>query len=164
MLTIESLIRAWKTETDICVSLFGKIPPGGLDFRPTPGQRNTIELLRYLAYGPRNGVVRILAGDWKATPPAMEMAKDMPPSDFVQVMHRHADEVARLLRAADPVDLERGTITFPWGQTLSKGEGIVLHPYRWFAGYRMQLFLYLKAAGASQLSTPDLWHPPATGA
>ncbi len=164
MFTPQSLIRAWKAETEICVALFGKIPPGGLDFRPTPGQRNTIELLRYLAYGPRNGVVRILSGDWKATPPAMEMAKDMPPSDFVQVMRRHADEVERLLLAADPEDLARGTITFPWGETLPKGEALVINPYRWLTGYRMQLFLYLKAAGASQLATADLWRPPATGA
>lgn len=160
MLTTESLIRCWNTETEICLALAAKMPAGGLDFRPTTGQRTTRELLRYLAYGPRNGVVRVLAGDWNATPPTMEQAHGMPASDFARVMRRHADEVARRLRAADPGDLAHGTITFPWGETLTKGEAIVHYPYRWLTGYRMQLFLYLKGAGASSLSTPDLWRAP----
>src|SRR5690606_8531031 len=110
-------------------------------------------LLRYLSKGPRNGVVRVLAGDWGATAPAMEMAKDMPPSDFVPIMRHHAEEVARLLRAANPGDLAHGMMAFPWGETLPKGEALVLYPYRWLTGYRMQLFLYLKGAGVSGIST-----------
>ncbi len=161
MFTTESLIRAWKSETEICIALFAKLPAGGLDYRPTAGQRTTLDLLRYLGWGPRNGVVRVLAGDWAATAPAMEMAKDMPPSDFVPVMRRHADEVARRLRAADPEDLAGGTMSFPWGETMPKGEALVLYPYRWLTGYRMQLFLYLKGAGVSGISTPELWRPPA---
>jgi hypothetical protein len=31
------------------------------------------------------------------------------------------------------------------------------------AGYRMQLFLYLKAAGAKELATKDLWYIPKEG-
>jgi hypothetical protein len=163
MLTTDAFIRCWNTETEICVALAAKTPAGGLDYRPTPGQRTTLELLRYLAYGPRNGVVRVLAGDWNATPPAMEMAKDMPPSDFARVMRRHVDEVTRLVRAAEPGDLARGTIAFPWGETLAKGEALVHYPYRWLTGYRMQLFLYLKGAGATGLATPDLWRAPKAG-
>lgn len=163
MFTTEALIRSWNTETEICIALAAKIPSGGFDFRPTAGQRTTLELLRYLAYGPRNGAVRVLAGDWNATPPAMEMAKDMPPSDFARVMRHHADEVARLLRAASSEDLTHGTMSFPWGETFTKGEALVQYPYRWLTGYRMQLFLYLKGAGVAGLSTPDLWRAPKAG-
>lgn len=162
MFTTEALIRCWNTETEICLALAAKIPAGGLDYRPTTGQRTMLELLRYLAYGPRNGAVRVLAGDWNATPPAVEMSKDMPASDFARVMRRHADEVARLLRAATPEDLAHGTISFPWGETFTKGEALVHYPYRWLTGYRMQLFLYLKGAGVSDIGTPDLWRAPKT--
>jgi hypothetical protein len=161
MFNVESLIRFWKTETDICIALFDKIPAGGLEYRPTPGQRSTLELLKYLSKGPRNGVVRVLAGDWNATPPAMEMAKDMPASDFPRQMRLQAEEVERALRAASPEDLARGTMSFPWGETFTKMDALVHYPYRWLTGYRMQLFLYLKAAGASQLATADLWRAPA---
>jgi hypothetical protein len=160
MFTTASLIRCWNTETEICIALAAKIPAGGLDYRPTQGQRNTLDLLRYLAYGPRNGVVRVVSGDWGATPPAMEMAKDMPASDFARIMTLHADEVTRLLRAANPDDLAHGTMTFPWGETFTKGEALVHYPYRWLTGYRMQLFLYLKGAGVAGISTPDLWRAP----
>lgn len=160
MFSTESLIRCWNTETEICIALFNRIPAGGLDYRPTPGQRNTLELLRYLSKGPRNGVIRVVAGDWNATPPAMEMAKNMPPSDFVAQMRLQAEEVARVLRAANPEDLAHGTMSFPWGETLAKGEALVHYPYRWLTGYRMQLFLYVKAAGVPGISTPELWRAP----
>ena len=160
MFSTESLIRAWNAETEICIALFGTMPAGGLEYRPTPGQRNMMDLLRYLSKGPRNGVLRVLAGDWNATPPAMEMAKDMPPSDFVAHMRLQAEEVTRALSTANPEDLLHGTMAFPWGETMSKGEALVTYPYRWLTGYRMQLFLYLKAAGATTLATPDLWRIP----
>jgi hypothetical protein len=164
MFTVESLIRFWKTETDICLALFDKMPAGGLEYRPSPSQRNTLELLKYLSKGPRNGVIRVVAGDWNATPPAMEMAKNMPPSDFPREMRRQADEVERALRGANPEDLVHATMSFPWGETLTKADALIHYPYRWLTGYRMQLFLYLKAAGATQLGTPDLWRaPPSTG-
>ena len=163
MFTVESLIRFWKTETDICIALFDKLPAGGLAYRPSPSQRSTLELLKYLSKGPRNGVIRVVKGDWNATPPAMEMAKDMPPSDFVREMRLQAADVERVLRAADPGALARETMSFPWGETLTKADALIHYPYRWLTGYRMQLFLYAKAAGATQLGTPDLWRAPKVG-
>jgi hypothetical protein len=160
MFSLESLLRCWHHETEICIALAAKMPPGGLEYRPTPGQRNTLELMRYLSKGPYTGVIRTLAGDWTATKPSMELAKDMPPSDFAAQMRWQEDEVTRALRAANPEDLVNGTMTFPWGETYTKIDAIVNYPYRWLTGYRMQLFLYLKAAGANGIATPDLWRPP----
>jgi hypothetical protein len=34
-------------------------------------------------------------------------------------------------------------------------------PFRWLVGYKMQMFLYLKAAGNLQLKTADVWQLPA---
>jgi hypothetical protein len=157
MFSAEAFIKTYGVETDICVRLASKMPAGGLDYRPTPGQRNTLELMRYISKGPYNGVRRIVAGDWTLGKPAVELSKDMPPSDFAAQMRWQNEEVARIVRAADPVDLEQGTLLLPWGETAIKGEALVNHPLKWLVGYRMQLFLYLKAAGAAQLATPDLW-------
>jgi hypothetical protein len=157
MFSAEAFIKTYGVETDICIRLAGKMPAGGLDYRPTPGQRTTLELLRYISKGPYNGVRRIVAGDWTLGKPAVELSKDMPPSDFAAQMRWQNEEVARIVRAADPVDLETGTMLLPWGETAIKGEALVNHPLKWLVGYRMQLFLYLKAAGATQLATPDLW-------
>ena len=158
MFSVESFIRAYAKESQITIDLFHKMPTGALDYRPTLSQRSTTELLRYLSYGPYNVVRRVLAGDWSLGRSVNEVTKDMPVSDFPRLMQWQSDEVARLMRAANPVALENEDFTFPWGETMKKGEGLVNQPLRWLTGYRMQLFLYLKAAGAKELGTKDLWH------
>ncbi len=158
MYTSENFIAAFEKETSACLRIYGKMPAGGLDYRPTAGQRSTTELLRYLAYGPYNGVRRIVLGDWNIGKPATEVTKDVPPSDFPVKMAWQAAEVARLVRSANPMSLLNDEITFPWGDTLKRGHALVTYPLNWLTSYRMQLFLYLKTAGASGLATPDLWH------
>jgi hypothetical protein len=159
LFSVESYLGTWRKESLICVNLASKMPPGGLDYRPTAGQRSTLELLRYLAYGPYNGVHRILLGDWKAGRPTAEVTGEMPASDFKDRMLWQADAVERELRAASLSDLAEKEITLGWGETLKRGEAL-WHPMRWMIGYRMQLFLYLKAAGNTGLKTADLWHLP----
>ncbi len=159
MYSIEAFIHSFSTDAEMCIRLFHKIPDGGLDYRPTAKQRSTLELLRYLSYGPYNVARRIVAGDWSIGMPANEATKDMPVSDFPRNIRHNVEDLARILRAADPVALERDLFTFPWNVTCTKAEGLVNYPLKWMAGYRMQLFLYLKSAGVSELATKDLWVP-----
>ena len=49
VLSKEELTSALQTEVRILVHLAGKIDPKMLDYRPTPKQRSTIELLQYLS-------------------------------------------------------------------------------------------------------------------
>ena len=157
MFSSEAFIKSYQTDSSICARLHTKMPPGGLDYRPTQGQRTTLELLRYLPKGPYNGVRRIVAGDWTLGKPAVELSKDMPASDFVAMMHWQSDEVARIIREASVVDLEESYVLMPWGENCLRGEALVNYPLKWLTAYRMQLFLYLKAAGAKEIATPDLW-------
>lgn len=158
MITSQSLTHIFKKETAICLALYEHIPAGGLDYRPTAQQRSTLELLRYLSFGPYNGTRRILAGDFSLGKPSAEVTRDWPPSDFVKNMVWQYREVARMLSSVREDDLMNKTITFPWGETLKRGEALVAHPWNWMMSYRMQLFLYLKACGAKELASPDLWH------
>ena len=48
VLTKQELIQILQNEVRILVHLCGKVKPEMLDYRPTPKQRSTIELLRYL--------------------------------------------------------------------------------------------------------------------
>jgi hypothetical protein len=157
MFSSEAFIRQFEKETRICINLLGKMPAGGLDYRPTLGQRSTLELLRYMSFGPYNTVRRIVHGDWSLGKPAAEVTKEWPASDIAAKFTWQAQEVARLVRSANPVDLETKPFTFPWGETLMRGEALVVHPLNWLSSYRMQFFLYLKAAGAKEIGTPELW-------
>lgn len=160
MIDREGFIAEWDKESRICINLAGQIPPGGLDYRPTPGQRTTLELMRYLSYGPYNGARRALLGDWSDGRPTAEVTAGMPASDFADRMRWQSARLALELRAATPKDLAEKEITFPWGETLKRGQALIT-PYRWLVGYRMQLFLYLKAAGNSKLGTAECWRVPA---
>ena len=48
VLTRDELIASLQHEVRILVHLCSKIDPSMLDYRPTPKQRSTMELLRYL--------------------------------------------------------------------------------------------------------------------
>jgi hypothetical protein len=161
MLSIDTFIANWQKESRICINLFAKMPPGGVDYRPTAGQRSTIELLRYLSYGPYNGVHKILAGDWAKGRPTAEATAGMPPSDFPERMAWQSEAVARELRSVPVSTLLTENMTMPWGEILKRGEALFI-PFRWLTGYKMQFFLYLKSAGATQLNTTDCWRLPAS--
>src|SRR5436309_5183584 len=49
VLTKEELIGSLQTEVRILLHLAGKVDRSQLDYRPTPKQRSTLELLRYLS-------------------------------------------------------------------------------------------------------------------
>ena len=50
MITKEQYIESFLKEIDIIKHLAEKIEPKMLDYRPTPGQRSTLELLQYLGH------------------------------------------------------------------------------------------------------------------
>ena len=161
MITIDNYIANWRKESQICINLYAKMPAGGLDYRPTAGQRNMVELLRYLSYGPYNGVAKIVAGDWTKGRPTAEVTAGMPASDFPERMAWQSEAAAREIRSVPVTTLITGDMTMPWGEILKRSEALFI-PLRWLIGYRMQLFLYLKAAGATQLNTSDCWRLPAS--
>src|SRR4051794_39886795 len=49
VLTKEELIESLRTEIKILIHLAGKVETPMLEYRPTPKQRSTLELLQYLA-------------------------------------------------------------------------------------------------------------------
>jgi hypothetical protein len=49
VLTTSELIGTLQQEVRILVHLAGKVDASMLDYRPTPKQRSTLELLRYMA-------------------------------------------------------------------------------------------------------------------
>ena len=64
MIRKEDLSAVMQRECDICVHLFSKFDAAGYDYRPSPGQRSTIELLRYLAISPSAGLQAMAASSF----------------------------------------------------------------------------------------------------
>ena len=156
-LTKDEVIAQLQKEVRILLHLAGKIDRSTLDYRPTPKQRSTIELLRYLmSMGPilvrsiKSGSFDVEA--WQA------MAAKANAADFDQVLamiRAQESEYASLLASWTEADF-RGSIEL-FGRTATRGAWLLEIVLNSCAAYRTQLFCYLKSCGREELSTSNLW-------
>ena len=157
VLTREELVASLQNEVRILLHLTGKIDPAQLDYRPTPRQRSTLELLRYLTVmGPELvGCIRSGVFDHARWQASLAAADNL---DFAQVLaaiERLPARYAELVGAFPEADL-RGEVDM-FFRKASRGSIIVNIVLCGHAAYRAQLFLYLKASGREELSTSNLW-------
>lgn len=157
VLTKAELIGSLQHEVHILLHLASKIDRAKLDYRPSPKQRSTIELLRYLTImGP--GLVQ--AAKTGTFDPASWTAADQDAKarDFDQTLAAIAsqkDTYAQLI--SDMADADFRTPIEMFGNKTTRGAFIVNIVLGGCAAYRTQLFLYLKACGREELSTMNLW-------
>ena len=144
-------------EIDICLHLFGQIPAGGMDYRPTPEQRSTLELLRYISVCAIGGSRAMADGTWEAWAGFAERADAMAPEDFPAAMATQREELSAFFAGITQEELETRMATTPMGTELTLERALVELPLAWMIGYRMQLFLYAKQAGNADIWTPDCW-------
>jgi hypothetical protein len=157
VLTKSELIESLQNEVRILLHLASKVEPQMLDYRPTPKQRSTLELLQYLTLmgpelirGAKGGAFDVPT--WNA---AEEKAKQRDFEQSVAAIAAHREEYARLLGDMTDADF-RETITM-FGYPTTRGAFIVNLVLSGHAAYRTQLFLYLKACGRDELGTMNLW-------
>lgn len=157
VLTRSELIGSLQNEVRILLHLAGKVDHTKVDYRPTPKQRSTLELLQYLSIMGPELVKATAAGRfdpavWGAAEAA---AKTRDYDQTVAAIAAHTEEYPRLLNAMSDEDF-RGEITM-FGQPTTRGAFIVNLVLCGCAAYRTQLFNYLKASGREELSTMNLW-------
>jgi stage V sporulation protein SpoVS len=157
VMTKPELVAALQNEVRILGHLAGKIDPAMLDYRPTPKQRSTLELLRYLSMMGPTLLEGAIAGvfdeaKWGA---AEQAASALSVEQALAAIAAQAEGYARLLAPVSDEDL-RAEIA-PFGEKSSRGAFLVNMVLCGCAAYRTQLFLYLKACGREELSTWNLW-------
>lgn len=158
ILSRDELLAALQKEVRILQHLATKVDAAQLDYRPTPAQRSTGELIKYLSMmGPT--IVEYVLGDppdiavWTA---AEEAAKARSVEQAVAVIADHPAMYARLLSGATNAQLRAEVDGFD-GTKTSRGAFIVNLVLSGCAAYRTQLFLYLKAGGREELNSSNLW-------
>ena len=158
VLTKSELIASLQHEVRILLHLAGKIDREKLDYRPTPKQRSTIELLKYLSMmGPT--LVQYAMADtpdpalWTTAAEAAE-ARDF--DQTLAAIAGHTDAYAALLTDVSDADFRAEVNGFDGNKT-SRGALIVNLVLCGCAAYRTQLFLYLKTCGREELGTMNLW-------
>ena len=157
LLSQTELIATLQKEIHILNHLCSKIEPAMLDYRPTPKQRSTIELLRYLTMMgpvilPSVFAGKFLEDQWGAAE-AKAATLDFP--TIVTELAAQSAFYASSLEAASEDDLRAEIEMF--GSTGSRTLHIINFLVCGHAAYRTQLFLYLKSCGREELGTMNLW-------
>lgn len=157
VLTKSELIASFQNEVRILLHLASKIDRSKLDYRPTPKQRSTFELLQYLTLMGPALVQAAKAGEFDAAAWTTNQ-KAAASRDFDQTLAAiatQADLYATLLTDVSEADFRTEIEIF--GAKWTRGAFIVNQGLCACAAYRTQLFLYLKACGREELNTMNLW-------
>jgi hypothetical protein len=157
VLTKAELIASLQNEIRILLHLAGKIDRAKLDYRPTPKQRSTMELLKYLSIMGPNLVQAAKAGAfdpnaWKASLEAADRRDlDQTLAEIGTIPARYASVLGEMADADFRVEIEM------FGRKATRGVFLVNTVLCGYAAYRTQLFNYLKACGREELNTMNLW-------
>ncbi|MDR1989020.1 MAG: hypothetical protein LBQ09_02175 [Acidobacteriaceae bacterium] len=157
VLTRAELIGSLQHEVRILLHLASKIDRAKLDYRPTPKQRSTFELLQYLSIMGPELVKAAKAGafDPGSWTVADQAAKARNFDETLAAIAAHADVYSTLLSSIPDEDFRAEIAIF--GTPTTRGAFIVNLVLSGCAAYRTQLFLYLKACGREELGTTNLW-------
>jgi hypothetical protein len=157
MYTKQQFLKAVKLETKVIKHLATQVPAGQFDYRPTPAQRSTIELMRYLTLTAYGSARYALEQQWEFWDALEAESKQVEPATFAKAMDRQVKALEKLLKPLNDKQLAKKTTKTWSGTKLTLGEALIDMVLKTLVAYRMQLFLYAKASGASHLSTSDCW-------
>jgi hypothetical protein len=161
ILTKDDLLAALDNETNLWLHLISKAAPEQQNYRPSPEQRSTLELLRYMSIlGPHN-----LKGVLAETRDLQQWVDRFRKADEVAQTYTWDQAVAEI--AKQPQFYRENLSDYPdhklreeiemFGDKMSRGLWLTYLTLCHYAAYRMQLFLYLKASGRPELNTMNLW-------
>lgn len=157
VLTKSELVAALKSEASVLLHLIGKVDRKQREYRPTPKQRSTSELIKYMSMmGPE--VVRVAkdgAFDETRWMAAEKAAAENTLDHASKTIATHEKTYETLL--ADLSDADLRTEMEAFGEKATRGAFLVKWALCGSAAYRMQLFLYLKASGREELNSANLW-------
>ena len=158
VMTKLELIASLQGEVRILLHLAGKVDRAQLDYRPTPKQRSTLELIRYLSMMGPALVQAAKAGafDGAAWTAAEQAASARTFDEALAAIAAQAETYAIQLADVSDDDLRVEIDPFGAGKS-SRGAFLVTQVLCSCAAYRTQLFLYLKACGREELNTWNLW-------
>jgi hypothetical protein len=157
MITKQQFIDSVLKEIRIMQHLYTKILPGTFDYRPTPKQRSMLELMQYLSHSLIVMVEGIKKGKVENFQQQMEHTHQMKPEEFPAKMSAQANVVEIILQQMTDEELNEEIDLFSRGMKLSRTLWLFELVLKSMVGYKMQLFLYIKASGNSDIGTRDLW-------
>ena len=154
MYTKEQIWASFTKEFRIVKHLAEKIPAGGEHHKPTEKQRTTLELMHYLAMFGGGMFAVITTGDGNAFMDYGKKVGEITLENFAAAIDAQEIAMKEMFDAFTPEVLAEEISV--WGQTQSRAL-FVLEALKTFTAYKMQLFLYAKAAGNHSIGTSNVW-------
>lgn len=154
--TQQNFIDSVTQEFAILKHLSTKIPTGTDGYKPTDGQRTTLELLQYLSTIFAAYVEVIYKNDTTLFVELSAGSKTTTVENFGQKMDTQLELFKT--RLAQFSDSDFATVVNIYGSG-DKTKAVYLMEWitKWLAAYKMQLFLYIKSSGNTSISTMNLW-------
>lgn len=153
----QQILEAMEHESTVVKHLLTLVPAGGLEYRPSAGQRSMLDLQRYLTYCANIGTTGALTGNWDHAPAMQETAAALPPDAIAGAMDTQLAALAAVLEPITDDDLRDRDTALPWGTGVKLGRALLMMGPQVLTAYRMQLFLYIKAAGVDSIGSSDCW-------
>ena len=157
MITKEQLLDSMRHETEVIKHLATKVPEGALGYRPTPGQRSLGELMQYMTRMTIVPTMYAIDCSWDRADGREREAGDFHPDRFAQEMDRQMEMISEELATVDETEATTRPSAMPWGTPTTLSAGLMDMTLKCFVAYRMQLFLYLKSCGVSEIGPANCW-------
>ncbi len=157
MISKDQIAASMMFECDVAKHVHTKLTPQSYDYKPTAGQRNTLELLRYLSICGIAGIQSLYQSNWKTFSTYTERASKMAAEEFPASMELQKQEINSFFDSVTERDLETKDALLPIGGTQLLGQAILDLPFKWLPAYKLQLFLYAKATGTADIGTANAW-------
>jgi len=157
MIDKKQFLASLRHEFAVIKHLAKQVPEGQLDYRPTPGQRTTLELLRYHTGQALVTTIFSITGKWDHYDAIAAATAQVQPADFAKAMDKQFQAIVKQLAPFSDASLKKKKAKTWWGKSCTLGEALVYLVLNAAVAYRMQLFLYAKASGASHLGSSDCW-------
>jgi len=157
MITKDQLIASMRHETHIIRHLGAKVTADMLDYRPSENQRSMLELLRYMTRMAAAPALFTVTGSWEAGEKMDEEAGNVTLETFDAEVERQLAIIEDALADLDETAATTAPSTMPWGAPTTQSAGLMDMPLKVLVAYRMQLFLYLKACGVTDIGPANCW-------
>jgi hypothetical protein len=156
MYTKENFLNTVTHEFAVIKHLAEKVPPHTEGYKPTENQRTTLELLQYVSVVFGVATKAIVTGDMSVFGTDMPASASTTFENFSEMMDMQDTLIKKLV---SPMTEEEMAVTMNMFNQGEKPKGVYLieSVLKWIVAYKMQLFLYIKASGNSNIGTSNLW-------
>ena len=157
MITKRQLLDSMRHETEVIKHLATKVPEGSGDYRPTPGQRSLDELMQYMTRMAITPTVYAIDRTWERAEAFEAEVDNFTSERFAEEMDRQISLIEAEFESLDETEATTRESALPWGTPTTLSAGLMDMTLKCFVAYRMQLFLYLKSCGVTEMGPANCW-------